>query len=94
MGDKADSHDIVWPTLAGHAVGALSAPLARQADEHLVDCEQCRGRLADYSATMELVVVGQEQSELARRWDTMREQMRRQGGPQLTGGDSERFSSP
>ena len=84
MGDKTDMHDVVWPTLGPHAVGALPARLAARADRHLDACVRCRERLAGYTAAVDqLAIVGEGSSpELVDLWEWTRERVRRQGAPE------------
>ena len=83
MGDKADMHDAVWPTLAAHAVGGLSPRLAARAERHLPACARCRERLEGYTAAVaQLTIVGEASSpELVGGWEWARERMLRQARP-------------
>ena len=85
MGDKTDMHDLVWPTLGGHAVGALSPRLTARADRHLAECERCRERLQGYTATVDqLAIAGTPTSpELVSMWELAQERVRRHAAPEL-----------
>jgi hypothetical protein len=83
MGDKTDMHEVVWPTLAPHAMGALPRRLATRAERHLDGCDRCRERLAGYTAAIEqLAIVGEGSSpELIGMWERARDRVRQHAGP-------------
>jgi hypothetical protein len=85
MGDKIDMHEVVWPTLATHAMGALPTRLAGRADRHLATCERCRERLEGYTVTVDLLSIAGERSdsELVGGWERARDRVRRQSHEQL-----------
>jgi hypothetical protein len=83
MGDKTDMHEVVWPTLATHAMGALPTRLAGRADRHLATCDRCRERLNGYTTAVEQLTIAGEGSspELIGGWEWARERVRRHAQP-------------
>jgi hypothetical protein len=92
MGDKTDMHEVVWPTLAPHAMGTLPTRLAARADRHLETCDRCRERLAGYMTAVDQLAISGEGSspELVGMWEWARDRVRRHADPQAVlraGGD-------
>lgn len=79
VGDKTDMHDLVWPNLGNHALGALSPRLAARADRHIVECARCHARVDGYRAAVDgLAVMGDDgSSDVARLWEHARSLVRR-----------------
>lgn len=82
VGDKTDMHDLVWPTLGSHAVGALPVRQAARAERHLGECDRCRQRVAGYSVAVgQLAIVGEGSSpELIGMWAWARDRVLRHAG--------------
>ena len=85
MGDKTDMHEVVWPTLGPHAVGALPDRQAARADRHLTECDRCRQRLAGYTAAVDQLAIAGEGSspELIGMWERARDRVRRHADPHV-----------
>jgi hypothetical protein len=81
MGDKTDMHEVVWPTLGPHAIGALPAPQAARANRHLDSCVRCRERLAGYTTAVDQLAIAGEGSspELVGLWEWARDRVRHRG---------------
>jgi anti-sigma factor RsiW len=79
VGDKTDMHDLVWPNLGNHALGALPPRLAARADRHIAECERCRARVEGYRSAVDvLAVMGDDaSSDVARLWEQARFLVRR-----------------